>query len=125
MNKDQKKRNLILGFDSPDYPGGIEPFRHISLDTLEELVKENFINLEDRFNDSPSAEEFLEFMRKYPHVTAHGYAIDISRPDYGISIEGLESRGSTSEKFKRDWVCEFRLADEFVYEEEYLYCWWD
>jgi hypothetical protein len=64
-------------------------------------------------------------MKKYPKVTAHGYAVSHNREDYSVGLEGLAYRGKTTKKMLKDFIYLCRLADEFVAEDNELYAWWD
>ncbi len=97
----------------------------ITLETLEELVREGFIDPKERQNFSPTTLEFLEFMRKHPGVVAHGYAVSPYRDDYRVTIEGLLV---LPEDYHADLHYDFEKfcqeADELKL-GRCLYSWWD
>ena len=133
LNLDNKKRmEIITGREwtaSDDKrvqkEGGIEHFG-IDRTTLNELIENNFVNLDDAQNDAPTIKAFTTFCDKYPDEEFEfiGYAVNPSRNDYRISIEGL-----CCETYNRDLVVDFittfKRADELRYDEEELYCWFD
>ena len=127
LNKDQDLRDkIIFNENLPEYMGGVAYFEHLSILDLEELIKNNFIDLEDSQNDSPTAKEFYEFIKNNGFTGSfHGYAVDKSRSDYRVTIEGIE----VDSEIERDTLIQFsnlcRHADEFVCEAAYLYCWYD
>jgi len=127
LNADEDLRNSIITGTTDKYPYGIIGFE-ISLEQLEQLVRENFINLKDAQNDSPTAGEFLEFMRQYPEVRAHGYAQPLLDSDfynaYRVTIEGLIYRGPVSNELEEAFD-EFSTADEYRNEPNLLRCWYD
>lgn len=130
MNKDYKKRNeIIFGDDDVDsndnWLGGTRNFESLDLEQLNALIKNKFIDLEDAQNLSPTVADFLDFMKKYPAVKAHGYAVSHKRDDYRVSLEGLEFHGDVSKEMLMDFIYVCRLADEFTAEDDHLYAWWD
>jgi hypothetical protein len=130
LNKDYQKRNqIIFGDDNVDgenWLGGCRHFSNLSLEQLEELVANKFIDLQDAQNCSPTVEDFLGFMKDHTEFTAHGYAVSHNRDDYRVSLEGIEFDGRvTSDRSVQDFVYLCRHADEFVWEDNKLYAWWD
>ena len=97
----------------------------IPLEALELLFAEKFIDPHSRQNYSPSAHEFLQFMRKYPNVVAHGYAVSPYRDDYRISIEGLMVEPEdVTPALRADFELLCQNADVLDLQGE-LYSWWD
>lgn len=129
LNLDYNKRNQIIFGDDNVEPklwlGGTRHFDKLNLTQLKELINNNFIDLEDAQNLSPTVQDFLEFMEQHPNVLAHGYAVSHNRDDYRVSLEGLSFKGKVTKKLLKDFVCLCRLADEFVMDDNTLYSWWD
>lgn len=93
MNKDDyRAREIILNpyYDEFGWRFGKRDFSEIPLNMLKQLTKRNYLKLKERQNESPTTEEFMSFMKKWPGVRAHGYAISRLRPDARVTIEGLE-----------------------------------
>ena len=123
------------------YVGGIRRFNKLSLEQLQQLVKEDFIDTEDCFNRSPTVGDFLKFVngiKQYvienPDFTSDdfdiyfiGYAVDISRDDYRVTIEGVEY--SSRYKVDREIMVKFRdfakSADELDVTDTEGRAWWD
>jgi len=128
LNRDIETRDkLIYRKYRPNFytqGGGIRHFTDLDAKTLQELVDMNFADPEDKQNDSPTLGEILEFLKKYPAYTAHGYSVSAERPDYRVSIEGVE-KGIPSESVQefQDYMALFRNADEFS--NTTMYCWFD
>jgi len=127
FNKDYKKRDELLGIQPnwTDQSGGLEYVETITIDQLEKLLTERFINPNEYQNESPTTRKFYEFMNTFPVVTAHGYAISPERDDYRVTIEGLyvnESYVTSELKTKFRELC--KDADEY-YDQGELYSWWD
>tara|TARA_Y100001949_G_scaffold134836_1_gene116354 strand:- start:301 stop:714 length:414 start_codon:yes stop_codon:yes gene_type:complete len=127
FNKDYKKRDQLLGIqtDWTDQSGGLEYVEAISIDQLEKLLIERFIDPNEYQNESPTTRKFYEFMNSFPVATAHGYAISPERDDYRVTIEGLyvnESDVTSELKKKFRELC--KDADEY-YDQGELYSWWD
>lgn len=120
--KNDKRRCNILGIAVPDYKyGGIEPVT-ITLDQLKALLHENLIDPNTQQNNSPTVKEFLEFLKENPSFYAIGYMVSPDRPDYRISIEGVEAKSCTKKELS-NFRKMFRLADE--YEENPPRAWYD
>ena len=132
LNRDQKTRDKVIWGDvEPSYTGGICNFKVLTSDQLERLIEENFINLFERQNNSPSVEQFREFLKKHPDMVAHGYAVGLEREDYRVTIEGVCFAGkqAASQQLMEDFE-ELCLGDKFgsgpdSMNIESLYCWWD
>ena len=125
LNYDQNRRDEILfAGHTLRYSGGIERFDRLTLDRLELLVAENFIDLESSQNYSPTAGEFLDFMRVYPAVMAHGYAVSSERSDYRVTLEGLQCPAEkVNEELRLAFVDLCRCADDISFRGA-LYAWW-
>ena len=97
----------------------------IPLEILEILIDEKFLNPDDRQNRSPSAIQFLEFMRAHPGTLAHGYAVSPYRDDYRVTIEGLfVDCDSIIGRTYQDFLEFCREADRLDIDGD-LYSWWD
>lgn len=122
LNQNIRRRDFLLRlyFTSKEYDGGIRLFSKLPYEVLSQLVQEGFADQKERQNDSPSISEFLEFMLTYPEYEAHGYAVDQSRLDYRITIEGLiakEPNAKAVKAFRK--FC--KNADELTDKRS----WWD
>ena len=125
-NYDDKRRCEIIGLSyPPKYLGGCQSFERLTLDKLQLLLNEGFIDPEECQNCSPSTMEFKEFLDAYPEATVHGYIVSPTRGDYRVTIEGMEYHGEVSKPMLADFVEMFRYADDLEYSSEYLYCWFD
>lgn len=128
LNEDVNTRdNIIFGeeFNPEEYLGGIRHFERLGLKDLELLIEGNFIELEECQNDSPTTAEILEFIRKYPKYTVHGYAVSPFREDYRVTLEGVEKDTSAESKEElEDFTKLFQLADDFI-TDGHMYCWFD
>jgi len=124
MNREQQKRDDYLDVLSCEYYGGIASYSDLSLEGLKWLIENDFVDLEEQQNDSPSIAEFLSFMEEYPIFFAHGYVVDGSRPDYRVSIEGLS--GHTNNMNEMLAFSKFnKKATEFDCDLGYQRSWWD
>ena len=127
LNKDVRTRDeLIFGeYDREAYSGGVRHFEKLSLSTLEKLVAQNFIDLDDQQNNCPCVKAILGFMRNYPDYTAHGYAVSVEREDYRVSLEGVaKNREADTIEELKGFTEMFRFADDFCTDGE-MYCWFD
>ena len=126
MNKDIEKRDKILfgSYNPDDYMGGIKRFDNVTVETLNKLIDEEFLDGDGTQNYSPTVDKFIEFMEEYPNWTAFGYAVSNHRGDYRITVTGIErNEGMTQiDKELEDFVDLARHAEEFDIKG---YCWWD
>lgn len=100
--------------------GGTRRFTGLTVDGMEMLVSYGYLDPKENQNDSPTTEQYLEFMKKNPGFLATGYVVSEDRSDSRITIEGLEGRGDT-EAFTEM----FENADEFEVDGNYGRCWYD
>lgn len=130
FNRDVQRRDSILKeFFNRSSGGGVLGFHGLTVEVMQQLIDENFLSPTSYQNDSPTAGSFLEFMKKYPFVKAHGYAVDIDRRDYRITIEGLEADLPEDKDDKIEFIIafvdNFHHADDFTLTEDNVHAWWD
>src|SRR4051812_33608131 len=90
LNRNHARRDEILSTTELRYSAGIKPFTDLSVHKLRQLLDEGFIHLDCRQNCSPSTQEFLRFMERWPAVRARGYAVSRRREDYRVTLDGIE-----------------------------------
>jgi len=113
-------RSAILGLNAS---GDYTKIPRLDIGTIDRLVHAGFLTLEDTQNDSPTAGDLVKFMRQWPGVYAHGYAIGGDRDDARISLEGLAYDGIPTRALVAAFTVAFRHADEFSLKP--LRAWWD
>ena len=105
--------------------GGTEPFTNLAVGAMQTLVELGFLNPESETNGSPTAQEFLDFMKKYPMFTAIGYAVHPARRDARITIEGIEASAALDGPAVAAFTEFSQEADEITIGSGYFRCWWD
>lgn len=128
MNKNQALRDVILEpyWRDNEYAGGIRRFRELPSPIYGDLVIQGFVDPNDCFQEGYiELTELQSYLDRYPGTTLHGYAIEASREDYGLIIEGIEFKGETSKQQIIDTYKLFLNCDEVQLEESYLYVWAD
>lgn len=125
MNKDIRTRDEVLfgEYDKEQYLGGTRRFSGVTLEDLQFLFEHDFIDPFDAQNYSPTAQEYYDFLQKYPAFSVHGYAVSDDRDDYRVTIEGVNHAGKMTEEEMVAFVELFRFADEFDFQTGY--CWYD
>jgi len=127
FNQDWKLRDNMLdvrpGFGSRDNYD-VLLFDNMGADTLQKMVDLRFADPNERQNNSPTIQEFIEFLNDNPNFTAFGYVVSINRDDYRLSVEGVESFVYDPRQFA-NFVNKFRMADEFTATENYQRAWYD
>lgn len=124
----RKRDEILFGEEEVDWSkaiGGHKSFEKLTVEQLEELVEGNFINLEGKQNESPTAQQFLEFMKMFPGTTAHGYAISPHRDDYRVTIEGVERKGINDTETQLAFTRLCVYARDIKVTSTLLYCWYD
>jgi hypothetical protein len=129
-NRNHARRDEILGTAHVRYAGGVKSFAGLPAQALAQLIDEGFVAPHERQNHSPTAAEFLRFLVRWPQARAHGYAVSRRRPDYRVSIEGLECdlrtvpEGAIT-KLRGEFELLCRGADEYQDDGARLFAWWD
>ena len=131
LNKDIKRRDeLIFGdYDPLEYTGnsgGVRKFNGISVQTLKQLLEENFTDPDDDQNGSPSVREMLEFSEKWNNKYVFGgYAVEIWRDDYRVSLDSIwrEDLENLTEDERNAFIDFVGEVDEL--DEENMSAWWD
>jgi|HubBroStandDraft_6_1064221.scaffolds.fasta_scaffold00472_1 hypothetical protein len=95
-------------------------FEDLPLETLGQLIKAGFVDLDD-WNNAPTASAFASFMERNPGFTAHGYVISWKRNDARITIEGVEKYAKLTQDEVIDFASTFRFADDFELATHHAY----
>lgn len=133
----EKNQQLFSSY----YVGGIRHFDKLSLEQLQQLVNEDFIDTESCYNGCPTVGEFLKFVKGIKQYVAEnpdytsddfdiyfiGYAVDISRDDYRVTIEGVEysSRYHVDREIMIKFMNFAKYADELDVTDTKGRAWWD
>ena len=125
------REQLIFGqdYDPDDYTaGGIRLFKNLSCRTAQELMERGYLPSEDKQNDAPTAQEFIDFMTAHnpDNWTLHGYSVSPKREDVRISIDGIGSIGPLADHDMVDFLRTFRTANVLNAEDgKPVSCWYD
>jgi len=128
LNQDQVRRDEILKkyCKELDQTEGedVHSFSQLSIKGLNLLISENFIPMDERQNKSPSFRTIADFVNKYPRFKVSGYAVDLSRSDYRISIDKIQVRGHYLEAW-HEFSKLFAEADDLYGDSRIQYAWYD
>lgn len=121
----KKRDNIIFGEANLGcYAGGVRRFTKLSLEQLQQLRQNHFISPLARQNNSPSVQEFQDFMEKYDGYTAMGYVVTPQREDCRVTLDGLEKSTPITDPVElSEFQQLFRCADEIVINHTYV--WYD
>lgn len=125
-NMDIKTRDeLIFGEYAPEkYGGGVRDFNNMSVNLLKKLVDMRFADPDEAQNDSPTIQEFIDYMEDKNCYVVNGYVVTDNRGDYRVSVESIEKIGGFEDKEELiEFVDRFHNADEFDIKNGYA--WWD
>lgn len=126
FNRDVEKRDkLIFGEYAPEkYMGGTRQFEGASVELMRQLLDLGYMDPEETQNDSPTAQEFVEYAEKWGGYVFDGYVVSINRQDYRVDITAI-SKGDYAEREEvTEFIKLFRFADEFDVDGG-LYAWFD
>ena len=115
------------------YNGGCRSFKGVSLDVIKELVKNDFLKLDERQNDSPSTQEMIkvadDILEKDPaaKILFEGYAVTPFRNDYRVTITTiiLISSKNIDDPIYESFIDLIKNADEIDKRDNFIYAWWD
>jgi hypothetical protein len=127
LNQNQAVRDELLGIQ-PDakYAGGVERFKNLTVQKLEQLNVLGFLDPADQQNYAPTMDQFFVFMQEYPRFTAHGYAVHKNREDYRVAIEGLElNKPTPAERLVFRKFIKRADTDAYQCSAQRCYCWFD
>lgn len=121
FNPDTRRRAKLL--DLGDSHGGVRDFDDATVHDVATLLSERFLDPTDRQNEAPDAWTIFQFLCRHPTVLAGGYAVEKDRPDYRVSLDGIESE-RVYPQLLTDAQVLCREADEPRF-DGVLDCWWD
>lgn len=110
LQKDPLGLNIDL---SSDTTGAIFLFIGLTYQQARYLVNRGWLKLNERYNDSPRAVDFIQFIKNNKAFRAQGYIVPKSRPDTRITLDGIHAVEEISSTIYREYVKLFRKADEF------------
>ncbi len=130
LNQDWQRRAAILGIRPSKDADAVSHFKNLPVEGIAQLLNERFLHPDARQNDAPSASEFFAFLQEWPEAKAHGYAVGHNRPDYRITLEGLQcdlskvrnKRRRTELREAFTSLCE--EATDLQTEGDQLWAWW-
>jgi len=132
FNTDIKQRDEILfgKYEPDEYRGGTRNFWNVKQEVIIELFEKGFINPHDTQNKSPEMQELINFVKRRKGYTFEGYAVDIKRDDYRITLEGLKKTGGINDNERRKFFDKFvytedHVANSYEVSKERLFAWWD
>jgi len=118
-------RDAIIGINSNYALGGIERFTGLDIGRLDALISLGHADPAERHNLAPSIWAFRDFLAAHPRFTAHGYTVSPDRPDYRMSLEGVELLGEPTDIELIAFNKNFIDADDKIVSHSRLYCWYD
>lgn len=100
-------REMILFKDDYDLYAyderGERRFTDISVDKLDKLVDLGFLDPDDSVGNSPKFSVMMDFMRRHPEVTAHGFALLPFRDFPAVKLTGIMCRDGLDEETLEDF----------------------
>lgn len=116
------------------YNAGCRSFKGVSLDVIKELVKNDFLKLDERQSSScPSTQEMIkvadDILEKDPDakILFEGYAVTPFRDDYRVTITTiiLISSKNIDDPIYENFMDLIKNADEIDKRDNFVYAWWD
>ena len=94
---------------------GERRFTDVSVSDLDELVELGFLDPDGSVGNSPKFSVMMDFMRKHPEVTAHGFALIPFREFPAVKLTGIMCRGGVDEATIEDFNCSgFEDIDNYI-----------
>jgi hypothetical protein len=117
-----------LGSAIAEYTPNAIKFRGLSLDTLEQVIREQYTTASASFNAAPSVGLFIEFGRRCQQqgatATFDGVAFSQEESPHlvvdAITVIGVKDLDLAGEFVRFAWGC-----DEIEISSQQLYAWWD
>lgn len=129
---DAEKREQILfgrSYNEGSYSsGGICRFGDMTVAKAEELMRLGYMDPEETQNDSPTVQQFVDFIKGGDNPDGwrlHGYAVSPLREDVRVSVEGIESVEPIDTETLLEFAMSNRYADELLCSNGMAYCWYD
>ncbi len=136
----QERDRLIFGNVLEKYD--TRRFEDLKASILQQLVTQNFANLEDEHNCAPQIQEFLDLAQEWEEcdraiqVTFGGYVVSPQREDYQVSIDSvLINTMQLDDEYKPDIMSPLLIKliefagdfhpDETIAKSDRIYFWWD
>lgn len=105
---------------------------YLTLDQVETLIEEGYLDPDGRQNNSPTVFEFYEWGRQHEHsfditVRLTGYMVGPERTDTRITLTAIEVVGEPTidDRVVSHFGSEFDDADALQLSDEHLIAWWD
>jgi hypothetical protein len=103
---------------------GIINFHGLTVEQLHKILDNNHADPRESYGMAPCIEDFLDFMKDFPIITAHGYVVSPDRPDYRFVIEGLHYEGRCNDTLQRAFFFMCSKADDIIVSEDQVYALW-
>jgi hypothetical protein len=119
----------ILGTATTEYTPNAIKFQGLSLETLQQIIAEEYTQLSTHFNADPSVGSFIEFGQRCQRKNGVTASFDgIAFPDEespnlvvdAITVIGVKDLDFAGEFVRFVWGC-----DEMEISSQKLYAWWD
>lgn len=118
LNHAEEREQIIFKQSyNPDYyrKGGLRRFEGLSIEQIEALVKNGFLDPKECGGDSPPVDELLRFAIENCHsnlnFTFRGYAVSPKRDDCRVTINGITAHGDITQEFLFRWIPLIKYAE--------------
>ena len=139
FNRDDTERSALLepywGKWPYNGPGtDARRFERAPLSVIEALMKRGFLDPSGTQNDSPTARQLADLMKRHPGITADGYTIHRLRKDYRVTLDGVgvdpadvrdPVHGKSIQGALRRVALKYRATSFREAPDGRLYAWWD
>lgn len=123
--QDNLRETLLAPYSEQSEFGGIRYFRGVPLNVLQQLINRRCVEMGAWNECRGVAALFLPFLETHPGFTAHGYVVSSERPEFRVTVEGIEKADLFTKEEVIDFAYAFRGADEFELASDYARCWYD
>jgi len=115
LNPDTDDRDRLIehGSDLVYGSDGVGIFEDLTVDTVEELLKRNFVDENDGPLGGPNNGTVLDFLRHNSMFNALGFVTKAPQAFSRLVLTGVEFRGKATRLAIGDFVALYRLAPDF------------
>jgi len=112
------------------YVGGVRHFQRLPVIVLHELLRLGFTDPAEKQNDGPTLQEIVDLaatLSKETTIELAGYAVERTREDCRVSVDGVLLTGEINSSTRRLWwdLLKKHHPDRNEEEKNVLFAWWD
>lgn len=132
QDKEYNKALEILNLTEEECWGGLYTCSNISIDQIKDLYEKtpSYLLLDLSYNEAPTGDDFIEFLKEHPNFISEGYFYDKDREITGLMITGIKAKNNDKNtqdlySFVNKEDADYGQPDEYGVYDGYIRAWWD